>query len=387
MTDPCTFPPQLPGLYIHIPFCRTKCGYCAFSSYACPGRPPADYLAAIAGQLALLAPHPMVRELTFGSIFIGGGTPTIYQAGELAALLDQAQKLLPFTKPVEVSVETNPNTVSPAKLHGLRQAGVNRLSIGVQSFAEPVLTAIGRSHTAAEAHAAIVLARQAGFANINLDLIYGLPRQDPANWRETLAAALSHEPEHLALYELTVEEGTPFAELASQGKLTLPDEDTVLAMEEEAHALLAAHGYQRYEISNFARPGFECRHNLNYWQNGSYLGLGAAAVSCLASIRLKNLAEPARFADLVSAGLPPFAEAEALPPAARFRETVIMGLRLLAGVSIAQLQQRFGWTAQEYYGETLASLRAERLIEIENDCLRLTTRALPLANQVLARLV
>jgi oxygen-independent coproporphyrinogen III oxidase len=387
MTAACTFPRQPAGLYCHIPFCRSKCSYCAFTSYPCPDRPPAAYPAAMAGQLDLLAPHPLVQELTFGSIFIGGGTPTIYPAAELARLLDRSLKLLPFTGPVEITVETNPNTVTLAELTFLRRAGVNRLSIGVQSFAEPVLAASGRSHTGAEAHAAIDLARQAGFTNINLDLIYGLPRQTPEIWRATLAAALAHAPEHLALYELTIEEGTPFAERANQGKLALPDEDMVLAMEQEAGELLAAHGYQHYEIANFAQPGFTCRHNLNYWQNGSYLGLGAGAVSCLAGIRIRNVSDPTHFGELVAAGRPPFAEAEALSAAARYRETVIMGLRLLDGISLADMKERYGQTPREFYGPLLDRLQAEGLLTMDQGCLRLTARGLPLANQVLAQLV
>jgi oxygen-independent coproporphyrinogen III oxidase len=387
MTPPCTFPPQPAGLYFHIPFCRSKCSYCSFTSYPCPDRPPEGYPAAVADQLAMLALHPLVQELTFGSIFIGGGTPTIYPAEELARLISDSLRLLPFTEPVEISVETNPNTVTPTKLTDLRRAGVNRLSIGVQSFADPVLAAIGRSHTAAEAHAAIRLARQAGFTNINLDLIYGLPQQSPESWHSSLTAVLAHAPEHLSLYELMIEEGTPFSERASRGDLALPDEEAVLTMEKEAYQLLAAHGYHRYEISNFARPGFECRHNINYWQNGSYLGLGAGAVSCLAGIRIKNVAEPTLFEQLVAGGHPPFAEAEALPSAARYRETVIMGLRLLAGLSLVEMKQRFGQTPQEFYGPILGRLQAAGLIAIDNDCLHLTARGLPVANQVLAQLV
>jgi oxygen-independent coproporphyrinogen III oxidase len=387
MTPPCTFPPQPAGLYFHIPFCLTKCSYCSFTSYPCPDRPPPGYPAAVVDQLILLASHPMVQPLTFGTIFFGGGTPTIYPAAELTTLLRKGLELLNFTGPLEISTEANPNTVNLVKLKALRQGGVNRLSIGVQSFSDSVLAAIGRSHTAAEAHGAIALARQAGFENLNLDLIYGLPGQSLQTWRTSLEAALTHEPEHLAIYELMVEENTPFAERAGRGDLILPAEEVVLAMEEETCRLLAGHGYRRYEISNFARPGYECRHNLNYWQNGSYLGLGAGAVSCLDSIRIRNVAEPKLFMNLTSSGEPPFAEAEVLPPGASFRETVIMGLRLLDGIAVTELKKRFGWTPAEYYGDTLARLHREGLVATENGCLRLTPQGLPLANQVLARLV
>jgi oxygen-independent coproporphyrinogen III oxidase len=387
MTDSCIFPPQPAGLYLHIPFCRTKCGYCAFTSYPCPDQPPAGYLKAVAGQLSMMTAHHLVRKVTFGSIFIGGGTPTIYPSDQLGRMLDDARRLLLFTEPVEITVETNPNTVTRSNLATLQQSGVNRLSIGVQSFADHVLRAIGRSHTAAEADDAIRLARTAGFANLNLDLIYGLPEQTLEDWKFSLTAALAHAPEHLSLYELMIEEGTPFAKRAARRDLILPDEDTVLAMEETAYELLAARGYRRYEVSNFSRPGYECRHNLNYWQNGSYLGLGAGAVSCLAGIRIRNVNDPALFIDLVNKGRPPFAEAEALSLAASYRETVIMGLRLLGGISIPALEKRFGKSLQEMYGPVLNHLLAEELIVIEKDCLRLSRRGLPVANQILAQLV
>nr|MDA8164257.1 radical SAM family heme chaperone HemW [Desulfobacteraceae bacterium] len=293
----------------------------------------------------------------------------------------------PFSGEVEISVETNPNTVTPEKLIRLRQAGFNRLSIGVQSFADPVLAAIGRSHSAAEAHQAIRHARAAGFANLNLDLIYGLPGQSPAIWRATLEAALAHQPEHLSLYELTIEEGTPFAARAARQELDLPGEEELVIMEETARELLAGAGYEQYEISNSARPGHECRHNINYWQNGDYLGLGAAAVSGFSGLRVKTVEDPERFARLLADGILPWAEAEGLPPAARFRETVIMGLRMTGGLAISELESRFGLTLREVYGGLLDRLTAQDLLVLAGDQIRLAPRALPVAHQVLSQLV
>lgn len=381
------FPRQPVGLYLHIPFCRTMCSYCAFTSFPCPDRPPAGYPKAVARQLELLSTHPLVKELTFGSLYLGGGTPTIYGAEPLAGLIEQARSRLTLAGELEVSVETNPNTVTPATLSQLRLAGVNRLSIGVQSFADEVLAVIGRSHSAGEAHRAIRAAREAGFANLNLDLIYGLPAQTPARWRATLEATLAHRPEHLSLYELMIEEGTPFAARAERGELPLPDEDEVLEMEETARTLLGAHGYRRYEISNYAQAGCECRHNINYWQNGDYLGLGAGAVSGLAGLRIKSVEDPALFARLLAEGVLPWAEGEGLSPAARFRETVIMGLRMIAGLVVSEVEARCGLALEEVYGEVLVRLTAEGLVALEDDQLRLTARALPVANQVLSQLV
>lgn len=375
-----------PGLYIHIPFCKSKCSYCSFNSVPCSA-PPAGYLAALRRQARFFAAQPWCRQRTFASIFIGGGTPTIYDGADLAALVAECRSLFDFAGDAEVSVECNPNTVTAGSLACLRRAGVNRLSIGIQAFSDTLLQEIGRTHSVAQAHRAVALAREAGFGNLNLDLMYGLPGQDVELWSEGLRLALDHSPEHLALYELTIEEETPFFRMARDGILALPKEEEVAAMEEGARNLLAAAGYSRYEISNYARPGFACRHNINYWQNGSYVGLGAGAVSCLSGVRLRNVDEPGLFTRLIEAGREPYGEAECLPLEARFRETVIMGLRLLVGVSLSGLQQRFGLTVQDYYGMILQDLFRQDLVELGDDFLRLTTKGLPVANQVLARLV
>ena len=375
-----------PGLYLHIPFCKSRCAYCSFNSYACQA-PPAAYLAALAGQIRYWAEQPWCRERHFATLFVGGGTPTIYGGSELAALVDLCLTSFNFTEDPEVTVEANPNTVSLRALTELRRGGVNRLSLGVQAFSDRLLTGLGRSHTCAEADAAVKAARRAGFANLNLDLMYGLPGQSATDWRESLERALAHGPEHLACYELTIEEETPFSRLVETGELVLHGEEEALAMAALTHDLLARAGLERYEISNYAAPGRECRHNLNYWRNGDYLGLGAGAVSCLSGFRFGTAAEPEAFAGLVQAGIPPLVEAECLPLAARFRESVVMGLRMIEGVSCARLQRRFGLTPVGYYGKMLDDLQAQGLIAVTPDSLRLTEAGLPVANQVLARLV
>jgi oxygen-independent coproporphyrinogen-3 oxidase len=377
---------EAPGLYLHIPFCRSKCAYCAFNSVAC-AEPPVAYPAALALQMDHWAAGDWCGQRTFATLFLGGGTPTVYDGATLAALVSRAFALFRFHEDPEVTAESNPNSADLAALTLLRRSGVNRLSIGVQSFSDRLLTVLGRSHTAAEAREAVRAAREAGFANINLDLIYGLPGQTLADWQQTLAAALELRPEHLAAYELSIEEGTPFACLAREGALSLPAEETVAAMAEETVCSLAAAGFARYEISNYARPGYECRHNINYWRNGSYLGLGAGAVSCLSGLRLRNVDDPAQYVGLVKKGEQPFSEAECLDRAARFRETVIMGLRLCEGVRISALQRRFALTPAEYYGRILAEHISRGLVETGPDSLRLSDRGMEVANQVLAQLV
>ena len=375
-----------PGLYLHIPFCKSRCAYCSFNSYACQS-PPAAYLAALASQIRHWAGQQWCRERTFTTLFVGGGTPTIYSGSELADLVRLCLKSFNFAEDAEITVEANPNTVSEQALSVLRRAGVNRLSLGVQAFSDRLLAGLGRSHTTTEADVAIGAARRAGFTNINLDLMYGLPGQSAADWRDSLAQALAHAPEHLACYELTIEEGTPFARQVDKGELVLPDEEEALAMAEFTHDFLAQAGLQRYEISNYATSGRECRHNLNYWRNGAYLGLGAGAVSCLSGFRFSQVKEPEVFAGLVQKGGLPLAEGECLPLAARFRESVVMGLRMIGGVSFARLQLQFGLTPPGYYGKILEDLQQQGLVAVTKDSLRLTKAGLPVANQVLARLV
>ena len=375
------------GLYLHIPYCRQKCTYCAFNSYACPGPPPPEYLAALTAQLRELAVHPWLEGKRVATIFIGGGTPTVYDGESLAELVADCIRLYPLAPEVEISIEANPNSLSLAKLSRLREAGVNRLSIGVQSFAPRLLRLLGRVHSRQEACAAVGWARQAGFDNINLDLIYGLPTQTIGEWRQSLEAVLELAPEHLALYELSLEPGTRMAARVEAGALSRADEELVADMEELAYKELARGGWQRYEISNFARPGRQCRHNLNYWQNSSYLGLGAGAVGCLSGLRIRQVDSPAEYIRLVNGRQPPYSEAEMLSNDSSFRESVIMGLRLLAGVSIVGLKKRFGLTPGEYYGQTLTRLLEDRLLLSSNQRLRLSKRALPVANQVLAQLV
>jgi len=379
--------PRPAGLYVHLPFCRSKCDYCAFASYPLAGHDLSGYLTGLAREIDFYRGHEWCRERIFSSLFLGGGTPTILDSRQLTNLLAHLRSAFTFNIGAEISAETNPNTVNPEKLAALRKAGVNRLSIGIQSFADSVLRRIGRSHTAAEGRLAVSLAREAGFTNLSLDLIYGLPGQTPAHFRDSLEQAADLGPEHLSVYQLSLDPGSRFAELADSGQLELPDEESETEMAETTVAYLGAAGYQRYEISNYARPGHQCRHNLNYWRNRSYLGLGAGAVACLSGLRLRNTPVPERYIEAWSAGQPAWVEAEALGREASFRETVIMGLRLLEGVELQELRERFGLDPHQYYGRTLERLLARGLLEETATHLRLTAPALPVANQVLSELV
>ncbi len=377
-----------PGLYIHVPFCVRKCTYCSFYSLAGAGQRQGRYVQAVLTQLQQAAAVAEYRRLRPGSVFFGGGTPTVLAVSELELLLARccaAFDLEPGS--VETSIEINPATMDQQGLTRLRRAGFNRLSIGVQSLDARELKVLGRVHTAAQAGDTVRQARQAGFDNLSLDLMYGLPGQDLHHWQQTLESALALEPDHLSIYELTLEPGTPLVAQVNRGELSLPNEEIVLAMLELTGRMLEKRGLQRYEISNHARPGFRCRHNLNYWHNGTYLGFGPAAVSCLAGRRWTNIADLEQFCTLVEQDRSVVADQEELAPEARFRETVVMGLRMLDGVSLSSLEARFGIDGLKYYGDRLKRLVTQQLLVLDGDMLRLTEQGLLLANTVMAELV
>ncbi|OIQ61555.1 oxygen-independent coproporphyrinogen-III oxidase-like protein YqeR [Moorella thermoacetica] len=373
-------------IYIHIPFCARKCNYCDFISY--PEQSPevmAVYCHRLEEEMELAAgtwqPGPAV------TVFLGGGTPTILPAGLLERILVAVERNIDRQPGAEVSVEANPGTITLEKLRVLRSAGVNRLSLGVQSFDDRLLKAMGRIHRRRDIYQAYHLARRAGFANINLDLIFGLPGQTLENWQATLKEALALQPEHLAAYSLQVEENTPWGRLAATGNLNLPGEELELAMYQEAREMLAAAGYQQYEISNFARPGYRCRHNLTYWLNLPYLGLGAAAASSWQGERWQNYSNLEQYGAALSAGQLPRAEIEVTTPRQQMAETMFMGLRLLAGVNLQAFRQRFGKDAREVYAGEMERLLRAGLVEVQGYHLKLTERGLPLANEVFAAFV
>jgi len=375
------------GVYIHIPFCKTKCPYCSFSSAPLIGQAPITYLDAVINQAQLMASHPWTKTIQFSSLFIGGGTPTIYRGGELEKLIDSCRSLFPFTMNPEITVETNPNTVSRESLTALHRAGVNRLSIGVQSFSDNLLKTIGRSHTSSQARESVQLAQEIGFETVNIDLIFGLPGQTVKEWQASLDQALAFDPGHISLYELMIEEETPFAQNHDQGILNLPSEDDVVLMLEAILQRTEKAGYQRYEISNYAKPGKECRHNMNYWQNGQYLGLGASAFSCIEGMRIKNVDAPALFITLVNQQKSPFESIECLSLEASFRESVIMGLRMVEGISVSDMQERYGISMMDYYGSTFKNLEDSGLLQQSENRIRLSAKGFPIANQVLSQLV
>jgi len=379
---------ELPlGLYIHIPFCQTKCTYCDFASQ--PVRPALlrPYLEAVCAEFRRIARGSAIRTL-----YVGGGTPTILPPKLLLELLQTVHHVCDTSGLTEITVEANPGTLDMARLEVLRQVGVTRLSLGIQSFDDDELRLLGRIHTATQAKAAFLAARSALEATLNLDLIFGLPRQTLARWAATLEQALALRPEHLSLYALSVEPGTPLACWITTGQVPAPDPDLAADMYELAQTSLEAAGYRHYEISNWALRSpdrdHRCQHNLIYWRNEPYLGLGAAAHSWHEGWRWHNVVDPENYISRLAAGQNPIEEREyiGLGSALEMGETMMMGLRLVEeGVSYERFRARFGRELVEVYERELKELEKLGLLELNGERVRLTARGRLLGNQVFGR--
>nr|WP_321466179.1 radical SAM family heme chaperone HemW [uncultured Desulfobulbus sp.] len=376
------------GLYLHIPFCRSKCRYCSFCSSTPKAGDKEAFVAALKAQIVQTASLPEVQSLTFATLFFGGGTPSILAPEILGELLGQCCRSFSWNSvEPEISIEVNPGTVDAKGLAQLRRAGFNRLSIGIQSLDDTELGKLGRIHSREQALATVHAAQRAGFTTISCDLMYGLAGQTQDSWKRSLEEIVALGPQHLSLYELTVEEETPLWLEVESGHYLLPPEEEVLAMMGRTQELTAQAGLERYEISNYALHDHQCRHNLNYWHNGSYLGLGPGAVSNVGGERRAAVADLRQYCHLVAQGLPVWDEVEQLTTEAAFRETVVMGLRMTAGVSISRLKQRFTLDLPTYYGDLLTKLVDQGFLHHVGDSLRLTDHGLALANRVMAELV
>lgn len=373
------------GLYVHIPFCVSKCPYCDFVSYGQDQYNEEDleaYLACLLQEAELYRRELRGEELKIETLYIGGGTPTCLSGGQLFALLDSLQKTYCLQTGAEVSVEANPGTLTRDKLLALLSGGCNRLSLGVQSFKERELKTLGRIHTPQEAVDAYRTARKAGFANISIDLMYGLPGQDPDDFLTDLKIAVSLGPEHLSLYQLNIEEGTPFYSLREKGVLPETAEETALLIYETAISYLAKEGYRHYEISNFALDGKESRHNQLYWRRQDYLGLGAGASGYLRGVRYANEGSLVAYRAALKRKERPVAEEERLDRETAMAEFMFLGLRLLAGVSKKEFLHNFGESINEVYQDTLSSLKQQELLAESDDAVYLTAKGLYLANVV-----
>ena len=378
-------------LYIHIPFCARKCRYCDFASYAGCESQMAGYVDAVLDEASLRAKQ--LGNISFETVFIGGGTPSLLPASLLDKLLKGIREHFTIAPHAEFTCEANPGTLTEEWLRVAMHHGMNRLSMGMQAYQPELLNALGRIHTYEQVEQSVAMARAQGISNISLDLMFGLPGQTFPQWQETLHAALALHPQHLSCYGLIPEEGTPLKQDLDTGKLSLPDEDAERAMYDETLRLLASQGYQQYEISNFALPGYVCQHNLGYWQQVPYLGLGAAASSMLTGTsaavytRETNPASLQDYMTMVSQNA--WEMREVLPitrQEARF-ETMMLGLRTTHGVSETAFAARHGTTLEECYGAQLRSLAQRGLMEHQGDCWRLTRRGMDVQNAILVELM
>lgn len=384
----------MPGLYLHVPFCVRKCLYCDF--YSLPtGRGPlakrlqnpqehdaSRYLDALAAEL-----DRRPRDFVPDTIFIGGGTPTELSDGDFERLLGIICSVVDLSRVSEWTCESNPGTLTRSKADAMRAAGVNRVSLGVQSFDARTLEFLGRIHSPEEAESGFRLLRDAGFDNINLDLMYGIPGSSTDIVRADLERLVRLSPEHAACYCLIFEDGTPLNDLRAKGFVKETDDETELEQYDIVRRALADAGYRHYEISNFARPGRECRHNLWYWGSGEYLGFGPSAHSHWRGRRFGNVKNLDAYCANLLAGESAEAFSEKLDPEPKAREALVMGLRRIEGVRRDAFRTETGFDYQELCGSTLAWLEQEGLVRTDENRLRLTDRGLFVSDGVFAELV
>jgi oxygen-independent coproporphyrinogen III oxidase len=343
------------AVYLHTPFCPSKCGYCDFNSYAMDGEIVERTVAAIIREVQ----QTSLRGIPAKTIFFGGGTPTFLSSGQLERLLHAVFEVHPPLTDCEITSEANPGTVDATKFAAMRRAGFNRISLGAQSFQDSDLIKLDRVHKAGEIERAVGAAREAGFQSINLDLMFALPDQSRHAWNQNLTRALSLQPEHLSLYCLTIEQNTAFYKKFLRNELNLPDDESQRLMYEDCLRTCAEQGYDQYEISNFAKPGYECRHNLCYWYGEPYAGYGPGAVGCVPDdanqlVRYTNLKHPERYCTAVEDSTPLRFESEILSDETRETERIMLGLRLnegipTAGLSVKSLEKLAsrGWIDQD----------------------------------------
>jgi putative oxygen-independent coproporphyrinogen III oxidase len=378
------------ALYVHVPWCRHVCPYCDFNVYAGSNPPQDDYTTALAHELAVWSTTPPFAGRRVASVYVGGGTPSLFTPAAIARVLDAAGRHFGLAPDPEVTLEANPGTVTTATLRGYREAGVNRVSLGVQSFEPRLLQVLGRDHTPRDSQAAVVAAREAGFANVSLDLIFGAPGSTPADWERDLDRAVALDPSHVSAYALTFEERTPYHAWRTTGRIRAVDEDDEATMAEHTAERLPAAGYARYEISSWARPGYASAHNQRYWDGSSYLGVGAGAHSFdatpTASRRWSNLRLPRAYMEAVAARGTAVADEQRLDVAQARGDFVFTGLRRIAGVDETAFVDRFGLSLVDAFPHVTGLLR-DGLVERTGRRLRLSTRGLRFADTVAATFV
>lgn len=378
------------GIYLHIPYCLSKCPYCDFNSVAASAWPEAEYVAALERELATYAQDEVFSGAHISSVYFGGGTPSLFAPRSFERILERIEQLWGLPSGVEVTIEANPGTVDFPKLAALRAAGINRLSFGVQSFQPKYLALLGRIHSATEAIAAVEAASRSGFTNLNVDLIYALPGQTEAEWEDDLRQACALGPTHISAYNLTYEEGTPFAAWRRNGRLVPVGEDTEIQLFQLTEHYLRARGYERYEISNYARRHAACRHNLGYWKSSAYVGVGAGAHGFQPrgglhgwGYRWANERAPHRYLRAVEERGHARVAVEHRDRKTAAGEFVFLALRCVDGVNAAEYCRRFGQRLEEDF-PVIAELEGSGLLEVTAQGWRLSSRGTLLADSVFA---
>ncbi len=369
-------------LYLHIPFCVKKCAYCDFLSFPSGQELQRRYAKRLMEDIDCMGKK--YGDIPVDTIFIGGGTPSVPESQLIVDLMEHVNHAFQISDGAEISMEANPGTVTREKLKEYRRAGINRISFGLQSANDRELKLLGRIHTWAEFLESFALARECGFTNLNIDLMSALPGQTCESWKDTLKRVTDLEPEHISAYSLIIEEGTPFGEKygSEEGRKLLPDEDSEREMYHETKRFLRECGYERYEISNYAKPGRECRHNIGYWTGVPYLGLGLGASSYMNGSRFAVSSDMQQYL-----GEKPgtFTDLEKLTKKDMEEEFFYVGLRMTAGVSLAEFERRFGMTAKEVYPGLMETFVEEKAAEFRGDRFVLTDYGLDVSNYIMAQ--
>ena len=385
-------------LYIHIPFCVKKCQYCDFLSFGiqdlgvreqmgCSNMDqpvPDEYIDALCLEMEWYSQQQDYKQRPVVSIFFGGGTPSLMSEKQMEKVMSAIRTHFSLQDEAEITMEANPGTVTLEKLQMARQLGVNRLSMGLQSTNANELKLLGRIHTYEDFLQSYLWARESGFKNINVDLITAVPDQTENSYKKSLEQILALEPEHISAYSLIIEPGTPFEILEEEGKLSLPDEEEERRMYRLTQELLGKHGYDRYEISNYAKPGFECKHNIGYWQRKDYLGLGLGAASLIGNQRFTNTSDMSIYIEGIHSEKTWYSDRESLNIQSEMEEFMFLGLRMTSGVSEDEFEELFGKNIMSVYGDVINKYVENGLLKRSHRKICLTNAGLDLANQVMS---
>lgn len=375
------------SVYVHVPFCKRKCGYCDFVSFENMESQVKNYFNAVYKEIA----NQEHSDSNVCSVFIGGGTPSYVDVPYIENTLSAIKKRFNISKDCEITIEANPGTLSKEKLKQYLNIGINRLSIGVQAFQDNILTVLGRVHTAEEAIASIKKAKESGFKNINIDLMFGIPKQTIDDWKNTLKKTIELNINHISCYSLKIEEGTPFYFRYTGGHsladVRTCDEDSERDMYHYTIKELSKAGFKHYEISNFCLHGNECKHNLVYWNRGKYIGIGVGAHSFNGTNRYANTTNLQDYILKINSGIPTIIENESISKQECIFEHIMLGLRLIDGIDLIDFKEKFGFDLKEYYIDKIEKLKRNELININNNKMSLSERGLDLANIVITEFI